>query len=170
MTVLPFRRRSRVLPIVLAALAFGFVSFVVTWAFLTWPGGTIKNSAQVIRPGPAIEPIDGDTVRAGGKVYRLVGFDTPERGYLAKCDDERRRADAATARLRDLLATGQSKLEPVACACRAGTEGTSACNFGRLCASLSIGGRDVGAILVGEGLAHPYICSATSCPKRRPWC
>jgi endonuclease YncB( thermonuclease family) len=170
MTVLPFRRRSGFLPIVLAVLAFGCVSFVATWAFLTWPGGTVKNSVQVIRPEPVIEPIDGDTVRSNGKVYRLVGFDTPERGDLAKCDDERRRADAATARLRDLLATGHPKLEPVSCACRAGTEGTSACNYGRLCASLSIGGRDVGAILVGEGLAHPYICSATSCPKRRPWC
>jgi hypothetical protein len=27
-----------------------------------------------------------------------------------------------------------------------------------LCGSLSIGGRDVGAILIGEGLAHSYVC------------
>jgi hypothetical protein len=52
------------------------VSLVATWAFLTSPGGTIKNSVQVIRPGPVIEPIDGDTVRSSGKVYRLPSAET----------------------------------------------------------------------------------------------
>ena len=32
-------------------------------------------------------------------------------------------------------------------------------------------GRDVGAILIEEGLAVPFICGATHCPKTpRPWC
>jgi hypothetical protein len=35
---------------------------------------------------------------------------------------------------------------------------------------LSIGGQDVGAILISEGLAHPYVCGTTIFPKRRPWC
>jgi endonuclease YncB( thermonuclease family) len=39
-----------------------------------------------------------------GTIYRLTGFDTPERGDKAQCDDERRRAEAATARLRTFLA------------------------------------------------------------------
>jgi len=73
-------------------------------------------NVEVIRPTPKlfgpIEVIDGDTVRMNGTVYRLAGFDTPERGDLARCDDERRRAEAA----------------------------------------------------------HPYVCGATSCPQRRPWC
>ncbi len=34
----------------------------------------------------------------------------------------------------------------------------------------TFGGRDVGAILISEGLAHPYVCGATTCPQRRPWC
>ena len=29
-----------------------------------------------------IEVIDGDTIRRGGRVYRLVGFDTPETGEM----------------------------------------------------------------------------------------
>src|SRR5439155_25000015 len=73
-------------------------------------------------------------------------------------------------RLRTLIAGGDGRLIRVACACRAGTEGTRNCNYGRLCGSLSIGGRDVGSILISEGLAHPYVCGATSCPQRRPWC
>ena len=67
-------------------------------------------NVEVIRPTPKlfgpIEVIDGDTVRMNGTVYRLAGFDTPERGDLARCDDERRRAEAATARLRALIAEG----------------------------------------------------------------
>jgi hypothetical protein len=53
-------------------------------------------------------------------------------------------------------------------ACHPGQEGTRNCNYGRLCGSLSIGGRDVGNILISEGLAHPYICGATSCPPPAP--
>ena len=40
-----------------------------------------------------------------------------------------------------------------ALACVAGTEGTSACNYGRLCGRLPVQGRDVGTILISEGLA-----------------
>jgi endonuclease YncB( thermonuclease family) len=61
-------------------------------------------------------------------------------------------------------------LRRVACACTQGTEGTSKCNFGRHCATLSAGGRDVGAILIAEGLAEPYYCSDLPCPPRRNWC
>jgi len=35
---------------------------------------------------------------------------------------------------------------------------------------LTVGGRYVGQILIGEDLAHAYVCSGTSCPKRQPWC
>ena len=54
-------------------------------------------------PSDLIEVINGDTVRLNGAAYRLVGFDTPERGDKAGCDDERRRAEAATTRLHALL-------------------------------------------------------------------
>src|SRR5260370_37299119 len=80
------------------------------------------------------------------------------RSGKARCDDERRRADAATTRLRALINRGDGRLIRVACSCRPGQEGTRYCNYGRLCGSLSIGGRDVGQILTSEGLAHPYVC------------
>ncbi|XSC42959.1 thermonuclease family protein [Bradyrhizobium sp. RDT10] len=83
--------------------------------------------------------IDGDTVRFNGELYRLTGFDSPERGDKAPCDSERRLAEAATARLRSLIEKGDAKLVSVACSCRPGQEGTDKCNYGRLCASLSIG-------------------------------
>ena len=126
------------------------------------------NQSGPIQSGP-IDVIDGDTVRFNGTAYRLAGIDTPERGNRARSDDERRRAEAATKRLRALVASGDAQLTRVACACRPGLEGTRDCNYGRLCGSLSIGGRDAGNILMSEGHARPYRCGATGCPRRRPW-
>lgn len=57
-------------------------------------------------------------MRYQGKIYRLVGFDTPERDNQARCDDERRRGEAATKRLRELIASGEPRLQRVACPCR----------------------------------------------------
>jgi endonuclease YncB( thermonuclease family) len=117
-----------------------------------------------------VSVIDGDTVRFDGATYRLVGFNTPETGRQAQCDSENALGRAATLRLREIVAAGSLDLERVSCACRAGTEGTQACNFGRLCATLKSGGRDVGGILVAEGLAHEYTCRGSSCPRRQSWC
>jgi endonuclease YncB( thermonuclease family) len=114
--------------------------------------------------------VDGNTVRSGGVVYRLVGFDTPERGDRALCDKERDLAEKASARLHRLIVEGQPTLERVACACKPGTEGTRSCNFGRSCAYLKIRGQDIGDVLIREGLAQPLLCGQTSCPSRRPWC
>jgi endonuclease YncB( thermonuclease family) len=110
--------------------------------------------------------IDGDTVRSGGHVYRLVGYNTPESGANAGCWRERILAADATWRLRQLVTSRETKLERVGCACRLGTEGTDACNYGRL----TVDGKDVGRILIAEGLAERYACWATSCPKRKNWC
>jgi endonuclease YncB( thermonuclease family) len=179
---IPFRRRSIVpsLLIVLGAVAAAVIGFAATMIFLSWQSWPQQNRVVVLQPDPRpnstppqldrIEVIDGDTVRFNGARYRLVGIDTPESGDRARCDDERRRAEAATKRLRALIASGDARLTRVACACRTGQEGTRNCNYGRLCGSLSIGGRDAGNILISEGLAHPYICGATSCPPRRQWC
>lgn len=160
----------------LGAVAAAVIGFAATMTFLNWQSGpgAEQTRVKILRPSPPqsaqIEVIDGDTVRSNGVVYRVVGIDTPERGDKARCDDERRRAEAATKRLRALVASGDAHITRVVCACRPGEEGTRNCNYGRLCGSLSIGGQDVGSILIGEGLAHPYVCGATSCPQRRPWC
>ncbi len=163
---IPFRRRSKrqsTPPVALVALAVAAIITFTVAAFTIWQRSSVEAISQ-------IEVIDGDTVRFQGVAYRLSGFDAPEVGDKARCDYERRLADAATVRLRNLIAGGDARLVRVACACRPGQEGTRNSNFGRLCGSLSIGGRDAGNILISEGLAHPYICGATSCPQRRPWC
>ncbi len=83
-----------------------------------------------------ISVTDGDTVRSGGYAYRLVGFDAPESGLLARCERERTLAAAATRRLKQLISNGATSLQRVACSCRPGTEETQACNYGRRCGVL----------------------------------
>jgi hypothetical protein len=128
------------------------------------PGETFRIA------NPPIIVLDGDTVRSGGKTYRLVGIDTPEKNPRAQCSGEHDRAMRASRRLQQLIDGGKTDLARVACACQQGTEGTSACNHGRLCGRLTAGGRDVARILINEGLAHPYPCGSSSCPPRRSWC
>lgn len=119
-----------------------------------------------------IRVIDGDTIRVHHKRpnVRLVGFNAPETRRAA-CEPERELGAKATQRLRDLVGDGDLDFEFVACSCPPGTEGTQACNYGRRCGTLKSNGRDVGSILIAEGLAVPFQCEATRCPKTpRPWC
>jgi len=99
---------------------------------------------------------------------RIVGFDAPESD--GRCTREPELAGRATARLRERLAGGGLELKLVRCACPPGTEGMRECNYGRACGTLKAGGQDVGTTLIGEGVARPYICGATLCPRRQPWC
>lgn len=121
-------------------------------------------------PAAGLVAVDGDTVKADGVTVRLVGFDTPESGDHARCPAERALADRATARLRAILATGNARLTFVPCSCRAGTEGTRRCNYGRACGVLTFEGRDVAAIMAAEWLARPYVCERGKCPRRLSWC
>lgn len=116
--------------------------------------------------------IDGDTIRINGerKGMRLVGFNTPET-IEPRCAEERVLGQKAKARLRQLVSKGRLSLERVRCSCKPNTEGTDACNYGRSCGILRVDGRDVGDILISEGLAVPFVCGARSCPATpRPWC
>jgi endonuclease YncB( thermonuclease family) len=115
---------------------------------------------------------DGDTIRLKGapKGTRLVGFNAPE-SIEPRCDTEGELGRRAKARLTELVATAELELQKVPCSCPPGTEGTEDCNYGRTCAKLKADGRDVGAVLISEGLAVPFVCGVTSCPPTpRPWC
>jgi endonuclease YncB( thermonuclease family) len=116
----------------------------------------------------SISVVDGDTIRKDRVKYRIVGYDAPET-FRAQCLSEHVLGDRATARLQRLIDLG-ARLEPVACSCRPGTAGTSACNYGRSCGRMWFEGRDVAEIMIQEGLAHRYECTATRCPRRDGWC
>jgi len=116
--------------------------------------------------------IDGDTVRIHDKYpnVRLVGFNAPEI-HNASCPGEAELGARATRRLRELVRAGGLDFEYVRCSCPEGTQGTFVCNYGRTCGTLRTTGRDVGAILIEEGLAVAFVCSTNGCPKTpRPWC
>jgi len=171
MNVINFRRKSRVS--LTGRSSIKYLAVLAALAVLVVAGflqTEIDTRAPIPTNSVAISVVDGDTVRANGQTYRLVGFDTPESGSLARCERERKLADAATHRLRQLIANGQPALERIPCSCPSGTEGTRQCNHGRLCAYLRAEGRDVGPILISEGLARPYACGQTGCPRRQSWC
>jgi endonuclease YncB( thermonuclease family) len=129
-------------------------------------GGKIISGP--LSPGE-VHVVDGDTISVRGQQYRLVGFDTPET-VSARCQWERDLGTRATWRLRQLVAQGGLRLQRMPCACPPGTEGSYSCNYGRWCGTLTVAGRDVGPILISEGLARSYVCGRTSCPPRQGWC
>ncbi len=117
-----------------------------------------------------IQVIDGDTITVNGKTVHLVGFITPETRE-AQCKAERDLGDKAAKRLRELIQAGSLDFTPVMCSCPGATLGKLFCNFGRTCGTLKANGRDVGDVLVEEGLAATYSCRNGHCPKTtRLWC
>jgi len=134
----------------------------VTLAMLVATGATAQTGGIV--------PVDGDTLIQGGKIYRLVGFDTPETGDKARCDTERILGGMAHARLQHLINLGNVELIEVGCSCVPGTAGTRLCNYGRARGTLKVHGKDVVSILIAEGLARPFVCGKYSCPRRKGCC
>ena len=149
------------------------VALVIYAAFQNSPSLTSNNpssSGTIIHNSFSIT--DGDTIRISGenKGTRLVGFNTPET-FSPRCEREAQLGRRATARLKEIVASSDMELVKVPCACPSGTEGTDACNFGRSCGVLRANGKDVGDILISEGLAVRFVCGRTSCPSTpRPWC
>lgn len=168
----PKRRGSRYTSglVVLCAL-IGFV------AFQAWPRLSTElklvPTESVPAPSSISVRVDGDTISLddGQPNIRLVGFNAPETGSRARCDAERQKGEAAKRRLRELVSSGRPDFQQTACSCAPGAEGTDACNFGRRCGTLRVNDVDVGATLIGEGLAVRFVFGATSCPALpRPWC
>ncbi len=101
-----------------------------------------NETTKVVRSSN-IYVVDGDTIDVGGQRYRLIGYDTPET-YRAQCDSERKRGDAATARLRAMVAA----VSEVTLQIQDGKD-----KYQRGLATLLINNRDVGSLLINEGLA-----------------
>lgn len=117
--------------------------------------------------------IDGDTIVVDREHIRLVGMDAPETRN-ARCEAERRLGYLAKARLAALLSAACGELARAPATCLALDRQSRKDRYGRSLARLSVGGRDVAATLIAEGVADSYICTgagaATHCPRRRDWC
>ena len=103
----------------------------------------------------SIYVIDGDTFDVAGQRFRLVGFDTPET-YDPECDYELALGNAATKRVRDLVASGQL-LDLVI------LPGLD--KYDRGLARFYVGGKNLADILTAEGLARAYQGG-----RRQSWC
>ena len=177
-TIRKARRSMREAIWIVAAIGGLFVAVIGGFDSSTGPHSdrvtsSLGNGGPLIYSAKDFNITDGDTVQLYGarKGTRLVGFNTPET-YKPQCNRELALGKQATARLADLVrSSDRVELRLVACACPSGTQGTNACNYGRSCGMLTVNGRDVGDILVKEGLAARFRCGRTSCPPLpRPWC
>ena len=96
--------------------------------------------------------VDGDTLRCGGELVRIVGIDTPERH--GRCPFETRLARQATDRLKE-LAEGGIYMRP---------RGRD--RYGRLLAEVrDVRGDDVAEVMIREGLGRP-----NHGERRKGWC
>jgi endonuclease YncB( thermonuclease family) len=105
--------------------------------------------------------VDGDTIRAHGRTYRLVGFDAPET-MNAKCTAERELGERAARRLKEIADLGGLDLTEVTCSCLPGIRGTRFCNHGRLCGALTARGEDVGLNSYAKGSPIRFIAASTA--------
>ncbi len=95
---------------------------------------------------------DGDTINLNGERVEIAGMDAPEiRG--SACTEESRSGIAAAVRLRELLNSGEVKVM-----------GTERGTDGRLLTRLDVGGRDLAAAMIAQGVAREYAGGP------RSWC
>lgn len=102
--------------------------------------------------------IDGDTIVVAGAHIRIANIDTPEIRH-AQCDAELRLGLVAKRRMEELLGEGEVVVHP-----GDPLDGRLKDRYGRTLATVSVDGRDVGEIMIAEGIARPWT------GKRQPWC
>lgn len=98
--------------------------------------------------------VDGDTLWVRGEKVRIADIDAPET-HQAKCQFELALGQRATQRLFQMVNRGDVELR------RAGRDKD---RNGRLLRTIWVDGRNIGQVLVREGLARPWT------GKRKPWC
>jgi endonuclease YncB( thermonuclease family) len=142
----------KVLRVIAAAL------LIVAALLLVQINTTSAAPAEAGQPPPAHwRVIDGDTFEDldSGERYRLENIDTPETGPRARCQAERDLGDRATARARAYIAAAH-KVDVA----RTGRVD----RYNRIVAFVRIDGRDLGELMIAEGLARPWR------GRREPWC
>ncbi|MCP4089619.1 MAG: thermonuclease family protein [Gammaproteobacteria bacterium] len=131
-------------------------------------GVVLLFSSQVCATGyPAtlVEVKDGDTIRLAIHVWpdqvittnvRVVGIDTPEKGWRAKCPKEAELGMAATAYTTEFV-SGESQIT---------VHNIQHGKFaGRMLGTVKVSGVDLGQVLLAAGLAREYAGG-----KRGSWC
>lgn len=111
------------------------------------------SAAELVMPIRSV--VDGDTIRSSLKLpcplcnvsVRILGVDTPESTYLAKCPAERLRGAAAKAFLKYLVADSEIMLARNIKWDKYG---------GRINADIEINGIDIAQAMIAEGFARPY--------------
>lgn len=162
--VIPFRWRShdnRLLKIgigIAALAAIGFLALplmddVQKLETTSSPApSAISRAMPICNQGRRINcVVDGDTLWLDAEKIRLDSMNAPE--VKGQCDRERDLAARATRRLSELLSASAFSVS------RSGID-----RYGRTLARVTIESRDVGMILVNEGLAHPWQ------GLKRGWC
>lgn len=148
---------------VLARLFPGRRVAVIAKSFLLAAGlalGFCRPAAAECLPAELVRVVDGDTfvLRLGetDEKVRALGYDTPE--LHARCPEEATMAAAAT-QWAALLLESADTVE--ACPLRGGRRD----RYGRLLASVLVDGRDLGDLLIRQGLARAYAGG-----RRGGWC
>ena len=156
-----------------AALVIGMPAVALVWDGLGRPIPSLGRSSdesdvRLIRGGTSASDtfdgrsaviIDGDTIAVGRERIRILNIDAPE-SHEPRCDRELVAGLKAKERLAQLV-----RVEVVSVA-RDGKD-----RYGRTLATLSAGGRDVGAVLIAEGLALPWQDGPQARAARiRHWC
>lgn len=117
-----------------------------------------RISAHFVRCGRSKETaciVDGDTFRLGARRIRIIGIDAPET-HPARCAEEARLGEAATARLQALLNGGPFEM--------VGSRADLTDRYGRELRAIWRDGASIGDQLREEGLVRRYL------GYRMPWC
>jgi micrococcal nuclease len=128
------------------AAAFGIAASALSLSFGATAAQERRENFQMCGRDRYTCVVDGDTIWLDGLNLRLEAYDTPEpHNDICGGQAEVTLAGQASARLLQLLNSNAFTVQ---------TAGTD--RYGRVLATIRIGGTDVGDILISEGLARRW--------------